>query len=58
MKLKGFSPLGVEIQHFLFMKSLTYIKRFFPAVPNSISFVREINSPFTPRSRDAVFEGH
>ena len=53
MKLKCFSSLGVKIQQFLFMKSLTYIKRFFPVVPNAIiGFAREINSG------DAVFEGH
>ena len=29
MKFKGFSPLGVKIKQFLFMKRLTYIKHFF-----------------------------
>ena len=43
MKLKGFSPLGIKIQQFLFTKRLTYIKRFFPAVPNTKGFARETN---------------
>ena len=29
MKFKGFSPLGVKIKQFFFMKRLTYIKHFF-----------------------------
>ena len=28
MKLKDFTPIGVEIKQFLFTKRLTYIKRF------------------------------
>ena len=47
MKLERFNPLEVKIQQFLFMKSLTYIKRSFPEVPNTIGFARETNSPFT-----------
>ena len=46
MKLKGFSPLGVKIQQFLFMKKFTFIKQFFSlvantaVVPNAIGFAR------------------
>ena len=47
MKLKGFGSLGIKIQQFLFMNRLTNIKRFFPAVPNTIAFARETNSSFT-----------
>ena len=47
MKLKGISPLGVKIQQFLFMKKLTYLKLFFPVVPNTKGFARETNSPST-----------
>ena len=47
MKLKGISPLGGKIQQFLFMKRLTYIKRFFPVVPSTVGFAREENSFFT-----------
>ena len=57
MKLKGFNPLGFKIQQFLFMKRLTYIKVFFSAVPNTIYFGREANSPFISSSRDSFFEG-
>ena len=45
MKLKGFSPIGVTIQQFLFMKRLTYIRCFFPAVPNAIGFAKKQNHP-------------
>ena len=42
MKLKGFSPLEVKIQQFVFMERLIYTKRFFfQAVPNMIGFARE-----------------
>ena len=40
------------------MKRLTYIKRLFPAVPNTIGFARETNSPLTSWSRDPFFEDH
>ena len=43
MKFKGFSSLGVKPQQFLFIKRLTYIKRFVPAVPITIGFARETN---------------
>ena len=32
-------------------------KILFPMVHNTIGFARETNSPFTPWSRDAFFEG-
>ena len=57
MKLKGFSLLGVKKQQFLFMKKLTYRKRFFTVVPNMIDFVRETHSHFTSWFRDPFFEG-
>ena len=57
IKLKGFSPLGVYIQKFLFMRKLNYIKLFFPVLRNAIGFVKEANSPFTSCSVDQVFEG-
>ena len=41
MKLKDFSLLGVKKQQFLFMKKLTYRKRFFTVVPNTIDFVKK-----------------
>ena len=56
MKLKGFSPLGVKIEQFLFMKRLTYIHPLLPAVPNAIGFARETNFPFTSWSHDPFFE--
>ena len=46
---------GFQIQQFLFMKMLTYIKPFVPAVPNTIGFAREINSSFRSWSRDPSF---
>ena len=55
MNLKGFSPLGVKIKQFLFMKKLTYIKGFFTAVLNTIGLARETNSPFTLWSSDPFF---
>ena len=41
MKLKSFSPLGVTIQQSIFMKRLTYIRLFFPAVSNTIGFAKK-----------------
>ena len=57
MKLEGVSPVGIKIQQYLFMKRLTYIKRFFPVVSNMIGLARETNSPFTSWSSDPVFQG-
>ena len=47
MKLERFNPLELKIQQFLFMKRLTYTKRFFLEVPKTIGFPKETNSPLT-----------
>ena len=46
MKLKVFTPIGVEIKQFLFTKRLH--KTFFTVVPNTIGFARQTNSLFIP----------
>ena len=55
IKLKSSSPLVVKVQQYVFMKTLTYIKFFFPVAPNTICFSREANSPFTLWSIDSFF---
>ena len=45
MKLKSFSPLGVKIAISVYAK-VNLHETFFPAVPNTIGFARETNSPF------------
>ena len=56
-EVKSFSPLGVKIQQFLYMKRLVYLNLFFPVVANSKGFLKETNSPFTLWSSDSFFEG-
>ena len=56
-EVKSFSPLGIKIQQFLFMKKLANINFFFSVVANMIGFARKTNSPITSSSRDTFFEG-
>ena len=47
IKLKSSSPLVVKLQQYVFMKTLTYMKFFFPVAPNTICFSKEAYSTFT-----------